>query len=212
MACQQVDVILCVAMHAAAFRNDIADKLVILLEPPLLIGDVRVTVINKGARPSVSRLFNVPGVLKFRPVVGEYHREVPAEKTDTKGVSQGVDRIDDLSLRAASEEDNDHKRTAAEEECQETFTGRTAALDCIHLNDIRAGVSFEIAFEILESAPVPVDLKLFTRVGPVAVSPFLIPDTSGEIDVSGLKDSLVEVVIESSPGDRNLIGVDRKDM
>ena len=41
-------------MQADAFRNDIADKLVILLEPPLLIGDVRVTVINKGARPSVS--------------------------------------------------------------------------------------------------------------------------------------------------------------
>ena len=87
-------------VHAAAFRDDVADELMTLLKAAFLVGLVRITVEDTCPSFSVVGRFNGPGILEFRAVVSEYHSERPFEDSWTQQIIEPVENIFDGFLSA----------------------------------------------------------------------------------------------------------------
>jgi len=69
------------------------------------------------------------------------------------------------------------------------------------------------AFKVLIGALVPVDLlKVLLPLFPGLFLPFLVPYTAGQIDVSGLEDPLVQVVVQGPSADRDLVLMNSEDV
>ena len=71
---------------------------------------------------------------------------------------------------------------------------------------------FHIEFKILVSAFVSVDLLCIPVFWRIPGTTFFIPDASVQIDVSGLKYSLIKLVVKSSSAYRNVICMNCKDV
>lgn len=56
-------------VHTPTLRNDVTNKLVVLLKATLLVGLVRIAVEHTGATLTVSSHLDRPGVFEFRTVV-----------------------------------------------------------------------------------------------------------------------------------------------
>ena len=114
MAGQKIDVILGILIHASSFWNDIADELMIFLQPSFLIGYVRITVKNLCPPGAGFILLYIPWVFKFRTVVGEDDREVLLKRSYSYGIAEIVDSIDYAFLCTVWEQNKDHERTVSE--------------------------------------------------------------------------------------------------
>ena len=74
-----VDIFLCVVLHALSFGDHIPYVFMILLKLPLLIRCIRITVENIAAVSAIFVFFDIPRVLEFRPIIGEYHLKIFSE-------------------------------------------------------------------------------------------------------------------------------------
>lgn len=66
----QSDIAALEGFQRAPFRNDPADKLVVLLQTPLLPRSHRIAIKQSGSRLAGQILFQEEGILKLRPIIG----------------------------------------------------------------------------------------------------------------------------------------------
>ena len=94
----------------------------ILLQTGLLVRDVRVTVENERTMPGVFCFLYTSGIFVFRAVITKDHGEVFPEECNPQSIHKPFDRVYDFSPRAAPQQDDDHERAAAEQDCQKTLS------------------------------------------------------------------------------------------
>ena len=137
MAGKQVDVILVILIHTSSFRDHITYILVILLQTSLLIGNVGITVKHSGSKGSGFVSFNVPGIFKLGPVVGEDDGKILLKRSDSDHVTEIVNGVRNAALGAVGKQNQYHKGTAPEQQCKQAFSLISSAFDRIHFHHCR---------------------------------------------------------------------------
>ena len=94
----------------------------VLFNPALLVGNVRITIEDKSPALTFIIFFNRPGILELKPVVGEYDPESLHENTPSKLFVQIVKNVFNRLLGAGWKEENEHETAPAEEERKQAFT------------------------------------------------------------------------------------------
>ena len=213
MAGKQTDVVLGELLHAPAFRDDVADVLMVLFETSLLVGNIGVTEKDISTAFTISGEFDSIRILELGTVVSKNDRESLSEETVTEAGIQSVEGFQDTFLVTPLQEDEDHEAGSAEEEREQALAGFAASFHGVHLDDLQVWMIFHEALKILIGPLVSiglliVELPLFLRM----FLPFLIPHSSWKIDVPCLENTLVKVVIKRPAADRDLVFMDCKDV
>ncbi len=210
MAGHEVYVFLRVSVHAASLGNDVPNVLVILFKACLLVGNVRVTV--KHVRPAfaVCRAFDAPGILEFRPVVRENHGEMLLKETRAKNPVKGINGFRHTLLSTFRQEDDQHETAAPEQQRQEALAAGATAFDGVHFNHVKVGVVLHKELKVLVGALVAIDLIDAFDFWLDAFFPFFVADPSWKVDVAGLKNAAVKVIVQGSPAHGDFVRMDGK--
>ena len=161
---------------------------------------------------AVLSLLYTPGILELRAIITKDHGKVFPEQTDPQSIHKKIECFDDFPLGASTQQDNDHKRTAAKQESQEAFTGSAASLNCIHFNDIRKRMLFKVVLKVLIGTLITVDRFDGALLRSSRFPALFVANSPWEIDVPGLENTLVKIVIERPPADRDLVRMYSEDM
>ncbi len=212
MACHEVDIRLGILVHASPFGDYVADVLMVFLQPSFLIGYIGVAVKDFCPKRSGVIPFNTPRILKFRPVVGQKDREILSESTYPYGIAKVIDGITYALLRAVRKEYDDHKAAASEQKSKQALSGGAASFYRIHLDNTEFGERFGILLKVNVGTLMAVFLRVGMAYGFTVALALFIPDPAWKIDVSGGKDTLIKVVVQSSPADGDLVSVYGKDV
>ena len=102
-------------VHASSFWNDIADKLMVPLEPAFLVGKVGITVKDSGAQFPVRGVLNRPGVLKFGAIVRKDYWKSLFEETVSKQIVEHIKTVNDAFLVATVKQEYQHKAGSSEQ-------------------------------------------------------------------------------------------------
>lgn len=184
----------------------------IFLQTSLLIGYVRITVKNFCPPCAGLILFDIPWILKFRTVVSKYDGEVLFKRSYSYGIAELVDGIDHTFLCTVRKQYEDHERAASEEQGKQTFAFIPAAFNSIHFNDFKLRKSLCIFFKVDVGSFVAVHLLDVPGSGFCTLFALLITNPPRQVNVPCGENSLIEIIIEGPPADRDLIAMNGKDV
>ena len=188
MAEQQVNVLLCIGVEGPAFRDHVADKLVVLFNSTFLAGLSGVAVKDPRTRqavPCAEEAFQGTGVFKFRTIVGEDDREEAAEQGGAEQAFQRIEYGQGAARALGVHLKGRHKMGMAAVHGQEDGTP-AGPFHGIHFRDRKAGIVSGKAQEILIGAPLPVTVI----TGRFLMPAFFVRDLPPQVQVGNGKEAL----------------------
>ncbi|SCH43664.1 Uncharacterised protein [uncultured Clostridium sp.] len=185
----------------------------ILFNPSLLPGRVRITIKDPGTDSSIFITFYPFWKLKFRTIIRQDHRKEFTKNFNGKLFCQIIKHLYDLLLCFSLQYKNEHERAVTEKEGQKNLvTIITSTFHGIHFNngDIRICLNKLLKIVISTAYTELPGSQTYSCSGFSWLA--FISDFSAQIHISGSEYSLFDVVIKCFSGAWDLMSMKRIDM